>query len=162
MRFQLVQGFCTFGRKEMARKKPCAWPICRRYEMTQREFRRLRGELWDASFISRFGKLAAKLYRQLYKRDPKPRRSRWSTRADVFLYPCGILEQAYEQLTGAGVPLIKPDSALARGIAKFKEERALERYLHEREAARRKNEIAVGMEGGSVQSTPHKPVNNAD
>jgi hypothetical protein len=51
-------------------------------------------------------------------------------------YPCGILEQAYEQLTGAGVPLIKPDSALARGIAKFKEERALDRYLQEQAAKR--------------------------
>jgi len=110
--------------------------------MTQLEFRRLRGELWDASFISRFGKLAAKLYRQLYKRDPKPRRSKSRTRADVFIYPCGILEQAYEQLTGAGVPLMKPDSALARGIAEFKEERALDRYLQE-QAAKRKNEAAL-------------------
>jgi hypothetical protein len=37
---------------------------------------------------------------------------------------------------GAGVPLIKPDSALARGIAKFKEERALDRYLQEQAAKR--------------------------
>jgi hypothetical protein len=128
--------------------------------MTQLEFRRLRGELWDASFISRFGKLAAKLYRQLYKRDPKPRRSRWRTRADVFLYPCGILEQAYEQLTGAGVPLIKPDSALARGIAKFKEQRALDRYLHE--TAKRKSEAAARMEGGGIRSAAQNAVNKAD
>jgi hypothetical protein len=130
--------------------------------MTQLEFRRLRGELWDASFISTFGKLAAKLYRQLYKRDPKPRRSKWQSRADVYLYPCGILEQAYEQLTGAGVPLIKPDSALARSIAKFKEERALQRYLQERAAAQRKTETAVKMEGSDVQSASRKVINEGE
>ena len=40
-------------------KEPCGGLRCARYEMTQLEFRRLRGELWDQSFISRLGKQPA-------------------------------------------------------------------------------------------------------
>jgi hypothetical protein len=96
-------------------KKSCADPTCARYEMSQLEFRRLRGELWDMGFISKFGKLASKLYREIYKkhpdikRRPRPGQKRWP----VHRYPCGILEQAYRQLREQGVPLVKKESALA-------------------------------------------------
>jgi hypothetical protein len=95
-------------------KKSCGDPTCVRYEMSQLEFRRLRGELWDMGFISRFGKLASKLYREIYKkhpdikRRPRPGQKRWP----VHRYPCGILEQAYRQLREQGVPLVKKESAL--------------------------------------------------
>jgi hypothetical protein len=90
--------------------------------MTQLEFRKLRGELWDQSFISTLGKAAAQLHREIYKRDPKVKRSRSKKRAPVLKYPCGVLEQAYKQVVERGVPLMKPDSALARGIERWKQE----------------------------------------
>jgi hypothetical protein len=95
-------------------KKSCGDPTCVRYEMSQLEFRRLRGEVWDMGFISRFGKLASKLYREIYKKHPRikrlprPGQRRWP----VHRYPCGILEQAYRQLREQGVPLVKKGSAL--------------------------------------------------
>jgi hypothetical protein len=89
---------------------------CVRYEMTQREFRWLRGEKWSPSFISKFGKLASKLYRELYKKEPP---YRWANRDDlepVNVYPLGILEQAYRRLIAAGEqigePYREPDPAL--------------------------------------------------
>jgi hypothetical protein len=91
--------------------------------MTQLEFRRLRGELWDQSFISSLGKAASKLYREIYQKKPKLRYSRSANRNHVHKYPCGILEQAYRQLTEQGVPLMKPDSALARQIERRARER---------------------------------------
>jgi hypothetical protein len=84
--------------------------------MTQLEFRRLRGELWDQSFISSLGKAASKLYRDIYQKKPKLKYSRTAKRNHVHMYPCGILEQAYRQLKDQGVPLVKPNSALARQI----------------------------------------------
>jgi len=93
--------------------------------MSQLEFRRLRGELWDMGFISRFGKLAGKLYREIYKkhpdikRRPLPGQKRWP----VHRYPCGILEQAYRQLREQGVPLVKPKSARAIELALKQRER---------------------------------------
>jgi hypothetical protein len=83
--------------------------------MTQLEFRRLRGELWDQGFMSRLGKAASKLYREIYRSDPKKTR-RTARRDPVHKYPCGILEQAYRQLTQQGVPLVKPGSHLARRV----------------------------------------------
>ena len=106
-------------------KKSCVDPTCARYEMSQLEFRRLRGELWDMGFISRFGKLAGKLYREIYKkhpdikRRPLPGQKRWP----VHRYPCGILEQAYRQLREQGVPLVKPKSALEVELALKQRER---------------------------------------
>jgi len=100
--------------------------------MTQREFRRLRGELWDQGFMSRLGKAASRLYREIYRSDPKKTR-RTARRDPVHKYPCGILEQAYQQLTEQGVPLVKPDSHLARRL--------------ERESQRRNERAAA--EGGS-------------
>src|SRR5262245_28032061 len=98
----------------MADKAPCGSFRCARYEMTQLEFRRLRGELWDQSFISSLGKAASKFYREIYGKKPKLKYSRIAKRNHVHRYPCGILEQAYRQLKDQGVPLVKPDSALAR------------------------------------------------
>ena len=91
---------------------------CSRYEMTQLEFRRLRGELWDQSFIARLGKAASKLYREIYGKKPRLKYSWKASRNHVHFYPCGILEQAYAQLVEQGVPLVKPQSELARRIEK--------------------------------------------
>jgi hypothetical protein len=104
------------GCAEVADKEPCGALRCARYEMTQLEFRRLRGELWDQSFISRLGKTASKLYREIYQKKPTLKYSRTAKRNHVHKYPCGILEQAYRQLKEQGVPLMKPDSALVRQI----------------------------------------------
>lgn len=41
-----------------------------------------------------------------------------ANRNHVHLYPCGILQQAYAQLVEEGVPLVKPQSELARRIEK--------------------------------------------
>jgi hypothetical protein len=82
--------------------------------MTQMEFRKLRGELWDASFMSTFGKRAVKLYVDLYGKKPRLKRSRTAKRNAVTLFPCGILEQVYQQMVQEGFPLVKPHSALAR------------------------------------------------
>lgn len=89
---------------------------CVRYEMTQREFRRRRGEKWSPSFISKFGKLATKLYKELYRKEPP---YRWANRDDlepVNVYPYGILQQAYRRLIAAGEqigePYREPDPAL--------------------------------------------------
>ena len=106
-------------------KKSCVDPTCARYEMSQLEFRRLRGELWDMGFISRFGKLAGKLYREIYKkhpdikRRPLPGQKRWP----VHRYPCGILEQVYRRLREQGIPLVKPKSALEVELALKQRER---------------------------------------
>jgi hypothetical protein len=89
---------------------------CVRYEMTQRRFRTLRREKWSPSFISKFGKLASRLYRELYKKEPP---YRWANPDDlepVNVYPYGILEQAYRRLTAAGEQIRelyrKPDPTL--------------------------------------------------
>jgi hypothetical protein len=81
---------------------------CVRYEMTQREFRRLRREQWSPSFISKFGKLASKLYRELYKKEPPYRQANGSDPEPVNLYPYGLLEQAYQRLIAAGEHIGKP------------------------------------------------------
>src|SRR5262245_35083390 len=81
---------------------------CVRYEMTQREFRRLRREQWSPSFISKFGKLASKLYRELYKKEPSYRQANRYDREAVNLYPYGLLEQAYQRLIADGEHIGKP------------------------------------------------------
>jgi hypothetical protein len=89
---------------------------CVRYEMTQREFRRLRREKWSPGFISKFGKLASKLYRELYKKEPPYRQANRDDPEPVNVYPYGILEQAYQRLIAAGEhigePYREPDPAL--------------------------------------------------
>jgi hypothetical protein len=92
------------------RGEPCGNAKCVRYEMTQMEFRKLRGELWDASFISKFGKRAVKLHKDICSKPPRLRRSRTAKRNHVNLFPCGVLEQAYEQLRNEGVPLVQDGS----------------------------------------------------
>jgi hypothetical protein len=67
--------------------------------MTLREFGRLGGETWDMAFRSKLGKTASKLYREIYGKDPPQRRASRDWRNKVAKYPCGILEQAYRQLT---------------------------------------------------------------
>ena len=66
--------------------------------MTLREFGRLSGEEWDQPFRAKLGKAAAKLYREIYKKEPSKRRASMAWRNKVGRYPCGILEQAYRQL----------------------------------------------------------------
>lgn len=99
-------------------KAPCGNAECVRYEMTQMEFRRLRGELWDQSFISSFGKRAVKLHKDIYGKKPRVRRSRTAKRNHVSLFPCGILEQVYRQMMQEGVPLVKPNSWVDRQLAR--------------------------------------------
>lgn len=90
---------------------PCAF-----YELTQQEFRQRRGEKWSPSFISRFGKLASKLYRALYKKEPPYRASAEELHDLVNAYPRGVLEQTYAILKRAGVeigePYREPDPSL--------------------------------------------------
>jgi hypothetical protein len=86
-------------------KKTCGNVKCKRYPMVVREFRLLRGELWDASFSAKLGKAASKLYREIYGKSPNWRRSKRAHRNFVTSFPCGILEQAYRQLREQGVPL---------------------------------------------------------
>ena len=79
-------------------KQPCGSVRCRRYPMTLREFGMLAGEQWDQPFRAKLGKAAAKLYREIYKKDPPKRPASIAWRNKVGRYPCGILEQAYRQL----------------------------------------------------------------
>jgi hypothetical protein len=80
-------------------KGPCGEVLCRRHTMTLREYGRLGGENWGPSFRSKLGKAASKLYREIYGKGPRVKRSRRDWRNNVAEYPCGILEQAYRQLT---------------------------------------------------------------
>ena len=88
---------------------------CVRYELTQREFRRLRREEWSPRFISKLGKLASKLYTELYGKDPS-KEAFWDDQDPVNVYPYGILERAYRELIAAGEqigePYREPDPAL--------------------------------------------------
>ena len=89
----------------MMDEKTC-WNVkCVRYRMVIREYRLLRGETWDASFSSKLGKAASKLFREIYGKSPDQRRSKRAHRNFVTSYPCGIIEQAYRQLREQGVPL---------------------------------------------------------
>jgi|SRR5262252_4039966 len=89
----------------MMDEKTC-WNVkCVRYRMVIREYRLLRGETWDASFSSKLGKAASKLFREIYGKSPNQRRSKRAHRNFVTSYPCGIIEQAYRQLREQGVPL---------------------------------------------------------
>jgi hypothetical protein len=67
--------------------------------MTLREFGRLGGETWGMAFRAKLGKAASKLYREIYGKDPPQKRASRDWRNKVAKYPCGILEQAYRQLT---------------------------------------------------------------
>jgi hypothetical protein len=76
--------------------------------MTQRQFRRLRGEKWSPSFISKFGKVASKLYREIYGKEPRYTQANEADLEPVNLYPRGILEQAYRRLIAAGEQIGEP------------------------------------------------------
>ena len=100
---------------------------CKRFPMVVREFRRLRGETWDASFSARLGKAASKLYREIYGKPPTLRRSQRAHRNFVTRFPCGIIEQAYQQLVAQGVPLVgnvTPRSIWRERVRQLKEEKA--------------------------------------
>lgn len=86
---------------------------CVRCEMTQQEFRGLRGEKWSPSFIAKFGAAARRLYKQIYEQDPpkKDPPEHWlnsEKRDPVNLYPYGILDQTYRRLIEAGEQLGEP------------------------------------------------------
>jgi hypothetical protein len=80
---------------------------CCRQEMSQREFRRLRREEWSPAFISKFGKLATKLYRELYKTAP-PHKMFREDAEPVHVYPYGVLARAYQHLIEAGENIGEP------------------------------------------------------
>jgi len=95
--------------------------------MVVREFRLLRGEIWDFSFSSRLGKAASKLYREIYGKSPNRRRSKPAHRNFVTRFPCGIIEQAYRQLIEQGVPLVgnvTPRTVWREQVRKLEEEKA--------------------------------------
>jgi hypothetical protein len=79
--------------------------------LTVSEFERLGGENWTQSFRVSLGLRAGKLYKGLYGKDAKKVRS--STKPEwrnkVGKYPCGILEQAYRELTAASLQNSSPD-----------------------------------------------------
>jgi hypothetical protein len=77
----------------------CGEVLCRRHTMTLREFGRLGGVSWGPGFRSKLGKAASKLYREIYGKEPPKGRSDRDWRNMLAKYPCGILEQAYRQLT---------------------------------------------------------------
>ena len=100
---------------------------CSRYPMVVREFRQLRGEIWDASFSARLGKAASKLYREIYGESPNRRRSKRAHRNVVTRFPCGIIEQAYRQLIEQGFPLVgnvTPRTVSREQARKLEEEKA--------------------------------------
>ena len=97
--------------------------------MVIREYRLLRGETWDASFSSKLGKTASKLFREIYGKSPNQRRSKHAHRNFVTSYPCGIIEQAYRQLREQGVPL---DALWRRRMEEGRKQRE-ESELRERE-----------------------------
>src|SRR5215469_13088392 len=109
-------------------EKRC-WNKCKRYRMVIREYRLLRGETWDASFSSKLGKAASKLFREIYGKSPNQRRSKRAHRNFVTSYPCGIIEQAYRQLREQGVPL---DALWRRRMEEGRKQRE-ESELRERE-----------------------------
>src|ERR1700733_4583557 len=80
---------------------------CSRQEMSQREFRRLRREEWSPAFISKLGKLATKLYRELYKTAP-PHKTFREDAEPVHMYPYGVLARAYQRLIEAGEDIGEP------------------------------------------------------
>jgi hypothetical protein len=80
---------------------PCGHQKCRAYQLTVSEFEQLGGETWTQSFRVKLGMLVNKRYEKLYgQKAPMVRASlnpRW--RNKVGMYPCGLLEQAYRELT---------------------------------------------------------------
>jgi hypothetical protein len=121
--------FCVgFSPSECKRMTQSACDVrCKRYMMVVREFRRLRGETWDASFSARLGKAASKLYREIYGKPPTLRRSKRAHRNFVTRFPCGIIEQAYQQLVARGIPLVgnvTPKALWRERVRQLEEERA--------------------------------------
>jgi hypothetical protein len=86
----------------------CGQSLCRAYHLTVREFERLGGVRWKQSFRIRLGRLANKLYSEIYGKPAKKVRSRTAWRNKVGKYPCGILEQAYRELRGQAAVATPP------------------------------------------------------
>lgn len=75
--------------------------------LTVSEFQRLSGEQWSHSFVVKLGIRARALHLGLYGALPrKVRNSKMpSWRGKVGKFPCGVLEQAYRELTtGQEIP----------------------------------------------------------
>ena len=112
--------------------------------MVIREYRLLRGETWDASFSSKLGKAASKLFCEIYGKSPNQRRSKRAYRNFVTSYPCGIIEQAYKQLMEQGVPLVGPPTPHA----------LWRRQMEERQTQREESELRKR----ELQSADGKPL----
>lgn len=65
------------------------------------------GKKWSPSFISKLGKLASKVYREVYKKEP-PYKQIGDDPEPVNVYPYGILVQAYRRLIAAGEQIGEP------------------------------------------------------
>jgi hypothetical protein len=70
--------------------------------MTVREFVQLGGYEADASFATRLGLRCAKIYQAIYNKPPTKKRRGEAWRNKVCVFPCGVIEQAYRQLTEEG------------------------------------------------------------
>jgi hypothetical protein len=119
--------------------------------MAIREYRILRGEIWDASFSAKLGKAASKLYREIYAKAPASHRSRHAHRNQVKRFPCGIVEQAYRQLREQGVPLtgnVTPKTVRLEKVRELEEKKA----LANRPAAATKGEAQDQPRQGSAQT----------
>jgi hypothetical protein len=68
--------------------------------LTTQQFMKLAGEKWSQGFTIRVGIRAAKLYQEILGKPNKKVRSstKGGHRNKVGKYPCGILEQAYQQV----------------------------------------------------------------
>ncbi len=84
----------------MSPKARCPEFRCTARPMLQWAFERLRGEQWDASFRSAFGKQATKACSEVGNNWPQSKRSRTSHKS-VGLYPCGVLNTVYARLRPA-------------------------------------------------------------
>src|SRR5437867_1980588 len=91
---------------QIVRTAPPCSQYCRAYQLTLREFERLGGKRWEQSFRVRLGVRANKLYLETYGETANKVRpsakSGWGNK--VGKYPCGILEQAYREVTRGRQP----------------------------------------------------------
>lgn len=78
--------------------------------LTTQQFMKLGGEKWERGFLVRVGLKASTLHHELLGKAPKKQRSnvRGAHRNRVGLYPCGILEQAYQQVLAEQAAMTLP------------------------------------------------------
>jgi hypothetical protein len=82
----------------------CGQLYCRMRPVTVKEFERLGGERWSQSFRIRLGQRAKEIFLQVYQKEPKKVRSH-PYKSMVNQFPCGIMEQAYRELTAVDAPV---------------------------------------------------------